>query len=119
MPETAKLANPNLANPWVIASPPPPAGPRFGPRQAIIAIGGFFLLQAVLTACVLFLRDLALKLAHRPVGMPPPGLLAASVIGAYALAALWAVAYVRRRAGARLRLGAPEGIAWCPAPPRA
>ena len=121
MPETAPPANPP-ANPWVIAKlpPNPPAsGPRFGPRQAIVALGGFFLLQAVLTAGVLFLRDLALKLAHRPVGMPAPGLLAGSVIAAYVLAAAWAVAYVRRRAGARLRLGAPEGIAWCPAPPRA
>ena len=117
MPETAPPANP-----WVIAKlpPNPPAsGPRFGPRQAIVALGGFFLLQAVLTAGVLFLRDLALKLAHRPVGMPAPGFLAGSVIAAYVLAAAWAVAYVRRRAGARLRLGAPEGIAWCPAPRRA
>ncbi|MGC8475909.1 MAG: CPBP family intramembrane glutamic endopeptidase [Acetobacteraceae bacterium] len=111
MPEASEPANP-----WGVPTAPPY---RFGPWQGLAAVGGFFLAQAALTAAAMVLRAMALRLADRPDTPPDAGFLAGAIIAGYLVSALGAVAWLRRRAGPRLRLGGAEGLAWCPAPWRA
>ncbi|HVB68588.1 MAG TPA: CPBP family intramembrane glutamic endopeptidase [Acetobacteraceae bacterium] len=120
---------PRAVNPWeVLPAPPAPRGKPFGPWQGLWLVILFMLVQVgAATALALFrgfllglVHGLGASLAGRPIARfvpapPSPALVAASVIAAYVLAALWCLRYVLRRAGDRLRLGTPEGIAWCPA----
>jgi membrane protease YdiL (CAAX protease family) len=109
--------------------PAPGAANRFGPRQAVVLVLGFFLVQTLVGTGAVFLRGFVLALAQRlrvPLhggghvvllpGAPGATFLAGSVIAGYVLAALWCRRYVLRRAGERLRRGTPDGIGWCPAP---
>ncbi len=120
---------PRTVNPWrELPRPPGCRRKPFGPWQGLWLVILFMLVQVgVATALALLrgffiglVRGLQASLAGQPfarfVPAPPsPGLVAASVIAAYVLAALWCLRYVLRRAGDRLALGTAEGIAWCPA----
>lgn len=97
---------------------------RLGPWQALWLLLGFVGMQFAgvvgVTAIHAFGVGFAAAAAHRPVPPIPftPRMLAEGVVVGYALSAVWSVWYVRRRAGERMRLGAPDGVAWRPAPGR-
>jgi membrane protease YdiL (CAAX protease family) len=132
-PDPPHAVDPARFNPWnapaaVSARPRKP----FGPRQGLWLIVLFMLVQVGVATTLTVSRGFLIGLVHglraslagQPVGHvlpgpPSPAAIAASVIAAYVLAALWCVRYVLRRAGDRLRLGTPDGIAWRPAEPGA
>ncbi|MGH7044451.1 MAG: CPBP family intramembrane glutamic endopeptidase, partial [Acetobacteraceae bacterium] len=103
-------------------------GKPFGPVQGLWLVVAFFLVQALAGTAFALLRGFSIGLVRglhpAMVGRsfmdflptaPSPAFVAASVIASYVLAALWCGRYVLRRGGDRLRLGTPEGVAWCPA----
>jgi membrane protease YdiL (CAAX protease family) len=117
-------------SPWGEVPAPPPRPPRrFGPLQGLLLVLGFPVVQTLAGLAAGFGRAVVIGLvgglraalththfvATSPLP-PGPGFIAASVIAAYVLAALWCRHYALRRAGDRLRRGGPEGFAWCPAP---
>lgn len=119
-----------VGNPWGEAPAPRPRRPRrFGPLQGLVLILGFLVVQTLAGLAFGLMRGFVIALLRGlrasltgvhlvTTPIPPAGatFVAASVIAAYLLAALWCRHYALRRGGERLRLGSPDGFAWCPAP---
>lgn len=91
---------------------------RLGPWQAVWLMLGFGLVQFAGGALAVLGYGVVARLldAHLPAPPPSPQFIALATIGAYVVAGLWCLRFVRRRAAGRLHDGTPTGIGLCPAP---